>query len=78
MGENAVEQHKLDLAVESEAVDRLNKAIALCREKADNGTREMLESILKGEESAADWLEAQLYLVEEIGKEAYLAEMIHE
>jgi bacterioferritin len=78
VGEDAVEQHTLDLAVETEAIARLNKAIALCREKADNGTREMLESILKGEESAADWLEAQLYLVEEIGKEAYLAEMIHE
>jgi len=78
VGENPVEQHKLDLALETEAVDRLNKAIALCREKADNGTRELLEDILVNEEESVDWLEAQLYIIEEIGKEQYLAEQIHD
>ena len=78
VGEDAVEQHKLDLALEIDAVDRLNKAIALCRDKADNGTRHLLEEILLNEEEGIDWLEAQLYLVEQVGKENYLAEMIHE
>jgi bacterioferritin len=78
VGEDAVEQHRLDLALETEAIKRLNDAIALCREKGDNGTREMLEGILKGEEEAADWLEARLHIVEEIGKERYLAEQIHD
>ena len=78
VGEDAIEQHRLDLALETEAITRLNDAIALCREKKDNGSRELLEEILEGEESSADWLEAQLHLVEEVGKEAYLAEMIHE
>jgi bacterioferritin len=78
VGEDAEEQHKLDLAVETEAIARLNKAIALCVEKGDNGTREMLAEILRGEEEAADWLEAQLYLIREVGKEAYLAEQIKE
>jgi bacterioferritin len=77
IGENAVEQHKLDLAVEVDAVDRLNKAIALCREKADNGTRELLEDVLKDEEESVDWHEAQLHIIDEIGKEQYLAEQIH-
>ena len=78
VGEDPIEQHKLDLAVETEAIKRLNDAIALCREKGDNGTRELLEGILKGEEEGADWLEAQLHLVKEVGKEAYLAEQINE
>ena len=77
VGEEPVEQHRLDLSVETGAIERLNKAIALCREKADNGTRELLEGILKGEEESADWLEAQLYIVEQIGAEKYLAEQIH-
>ncbi len=77
VGEDAIEQHKLDLAVETEAIERLNKAIALCREKGDNGTRDLLEQILHGEEEGADWLEAQLHIVDEIGKEAYLGEQIH-
>jgi bacterioferritin len=78
VGEDPVEQHKADLDLEKAAVERLNKAIALCRDKADNGTRELLEAVLKGEEESVDWLEAQLHIVNEIGKEQYLAEQIHD
>ncbi len=78
VGENAIEQHKLDLELELEAIERLNKAIALAREKADNGTRHLLEHILTHEEEGVDWLEAQLHLVDEVGREAYLAEQINE
>jgi len=78
VGEDPVEQHKLDLALETDAIQRLNDAIALCRDKGDNGTRELLEDILKGEEAGADWLEAQLHLVDEVGRKQYLAEMINE
>ncbi len=77
VGQNAVEQHKLDLELELEAVKRLNDGIALCREKGDNGTRELLEQILIDEEEGIDWLEAQLHIIEEVGKERYLAEQIH-
>jgi bacterioferritin len=78
VGEDPIEQHRLDLAMEHEAVARFNRAIALCREKGDNGTREMLERILESEEEGVDWLEAQLHLAKEVGKERYLAEMIRE
>ena len=37
--ETPVEQHELDLALETGAIERLNKAIELCRDKGDNGTR---------------------------------------
>ncbi len=77
VGEEAVEQHKLDLELELDAVKRLNDTIALCREKGDNGTRELLDGILKEEEDSVDWLEAQLHLVEEVGRERYLAEQIN-
>ena len=77
VGEDPVEQHKLDLALEVDAVKRLNAGVALAREKGDNGTRDLLEEILKEEEESIDWHEAQLHLVEEVGKQAYLAEMIH-
>ncbi len=77
VGQDPVEQHRLDLDVERSAVERLNRIIPLCRDKGDNGTRVILEEILHGEEEAVDWLEAQLHLIEEIGKEAYLAEHIH-
>ena len=66
----------VDLALEISAVERLNKGIAVCVAKGDNGTRALLEGILKGEEHSIDWLEAQLHLVKEIGKEKYLSEQI--
>jgi len=78
VGEDAIEQHRLDLALETEAIKRLNAGIALCREKGDNGSRELLVKILTGEEDGAEWLEAQLHIVDEIGKEQYLAEQIHD
>ncbi|MFO0689183.1 MAG: bacterioferritin [Myxococcota bacterium] len=78
VGEDPIEQHNLDLALEKEAVARLNKGVALAREKADNGTRDLLEAILKDEEESIDWHETQLHLVKEIGRERYLAQMIHD
>jgi len=78
VGENPIEQHEVDLALEMDAVKRLNAGVALAREKGDNGTRELLEDILKEEEESIDWHEAQLHLVKEVGKERYLAEMINE
>lgn len=78
VGENPIEQHELDLAMEVAAVARYNRAIQLCLAKNDGGTRELLEDILTGEEHSIDWLEAQLHLVREVGKERYLAEMINE
>ena len=76
VGENAIEQHRLDLQVEYDAVKRLNAGITLCRDKGDNGTRELLEMILQQEEEGIDWLEAQLHLVEMVGRERYLTEQM--
>ena len=78
VGENPIEQTEIDLALEVDAVGRLNKGIALAREKADNGTRELLEDILREEEESVDWHEAQLHLIKEVGRESYLSEMINE
>ena len=76
VGEDAIEQNKLDLAMELDAVARYNRAISIARDKGDNGTRELCEMHLKSEEHAVDWLEAQQYLVEQVGKERYLAEQM--
>jgi len=78
VGETAVEQHRLDLELERAAVKRLNEAIALAREKGDNGTREILEEKLRDEEEAVDWLEAQFQQIEDMGVENYLAQQIRD
>lgn len=58
--------------------DGCTAGIGLCSERADHGTRELLEEILEGEEEHADWLETQLALVEQIGEAHYLAQHIHD
>lgn len=78
VGEDAVEQHKVDLELELEAVKRLNDGIRLCEQKGDAGTRELLVHILKQEEEGIDWLEAQLHIIQEIGKERYLISQMKE
>jgi len=76
VGETPRECLEADLALEYEALPRLQEGIALCRDEADNGTRALLEDILRSEEEHVDWLEAQLNLMNELGDVAYLAEQI--
>lgn len=78
IGENVPEQFKVDLALEMEAVGRLNPAIETCRELGDNNSRHLLEEILEDEEEHIDWLEAQMALLEQVGVANYLAQQIHE
>jgi len=78
VGQEPVEMHQLDLELEREAVVRLNKAIVLCLDKRDAGTRELLEHVLKEEEDAIEWLEAQLSIIKDIGRERYLSEQLRE
>jgi bacterioferritin len=76
IGESVPEQMKLDMALEAEAIERLNTGIALCTELGDAGSRELLASILEGEEEHLGWLEAQLGIIATIGEAGYLAQQI--
>ena len=78
LGETPVEQLRLDLEVEREAVDRFNRGIALAVELGDNGTRELLAGMLVSEEEHVDWLETQLSLVDDLGEQLYLNEQLHD
>ncbi|HEX4245040.1 MAG TPA: bacterioferritin [Acidimicrobiales bacterium] len=76
VGETAIEKVTLGLDLERQAIARLNRGIALCVAQDDNGTRELLEGILTGEEDHADWLETQLELVRQLGEAHYLAQQV--
>ncbi len=78
VGEVPVEKLQLALELEKEAITRLNDGIARCVALGDNGSRELLEDILTGEEEHADWLESQLELVRQIGDAHYLSQQIRE
>ncbi|HVM01471.1 MAG TPA: bacterioferritin [Acidimicrobiales bacterium] len=76
VGETVVEKLRLALALETEAIARLNKGVATCTKEGDHGTRQLLEGILRGEEEHADWVESQLDLVNQIGEAHYLAQQV--
>jgi bacterioferritin len=76
VGETVPEKLRLALQVETEAIERLNRGIALCTEVGDHGSREVAETILAGEEEHADWLETQLELIRQVGEAHYLAQQI--
>jgi len=76
VGETMPEKLQLALELEAEAILRLNAGVARCVELGDNGSRELLERILAGEEHHADWLESQLELIRQVGEGLYLAEQI--
>lgn len=78
VGESPAEKLRLALDLEREAIERLNRGIALCVDRADNGSRELLEGILTGEEDHADWLESQLELIGQVGDAHYLAQQIRD
>src|SRR5262249_44465879 len=73
---NSAEQLRLDLDLERDAIRMLNAGIETARSLGDNGSRALLEHILEGEESHANWIEAQLTLIAQTGEGNYLAQQI--
>ena len=76
VGETVPEQLRLDLEVERDAIRMLNAGIETARSLGDNGSRELLEHILEGEEGHANWIEAQMTLIAQTGEGNYLAQQI--
>ncbi len=76
IGADVETQFHNDAAAEQSAVKLYNDSIRLAVELGDNGTREMLEAILKEEEEHLDWLEAQLDQIKQMGIQNYLTEQI--
>jgi bacterioferritin len=78
IGADIEKQHRNDRMLEEAAIASYNDAIRLAREVGDNGSREMMESILKEEEDHIDWIEAQLDQITHMGMQSYLAEQIND
>ncbi len=75
IGSEIPAQHKNDWDAEDGAIKSYNDGIRLAVELADNGSRELMESILKDEEEHIDWIEAQLDQIKMMGVANYLVEL---
>jgi bacterioferritin len=76
IGGDVLAQFKNDLTGETETIKFYNKAMGIASDAADNGTRELIKSLLLDEEDHADWLETQLEQINQIGLQNYLIEQI--
>ena len=77
IGAEVPKMHSNDLRAEEVAIKGYNESIRLTVEVGDNGTRELLETILKDEEEHIDEIEAQLDQIKQMGPQNYLVEQIH-
>ncbi len=77
VGKNVKAQLESDLALELDALPRLNAAIKHATEVGDNASLELFKEILVDEEEHVDYLEGQLHAISEIGLENYLAQQLH-
>ena len=76
IGADVAAQLENDWAAENEAIKSYNQGVALAVELGDNGTRELLGSILTDEETHIDWIEGQQDQIKQMGLQIYLAEQI--
>jgi bacterioferritin len=76
IGADVAVQYNNDRQAEHNAIKAYNEGIRLTVEVGDNGTRELLESILVDEEDHIDWIEAQQDQIAQMGIENYLAQQI--
>jgi bacterioferritin len=76
IGNDVETQHKNDWKAEEGAVKAYNDGIRLAVETGDNGTRELLEAILKDEEEHIDWIESQIDQIKQMGIQNYLVEQL--
>jgi bacterioferritin len=76
IGAEVPAQLEKDLAAEYGAVQAYNDGIRQAVEIGDNGTRDLLESILTDEEEHIDWIEAQLDQIKQMSIKNYLVEQL--
>ena len=68
---------EINLKDELGAVRRYNAAVKVCAEANGDGSRALFERMIKDEERHADFLEAQLHAIKEMGIANYLSQQLH-
>lgn len=76
IGDEVPKMHQNDHVAEETAIKGYNESIRIAMEAGDNGTRELLVSILKEEEAHIDSIDAQLDQIKQMGPQNYLSEQI--
>lgn len=78
LGENVKEMLECDLQLEQHKHQVLIDAIVACETDSDFVSRDLLQKQKEENEEHTDWLENQLFLIEEIGLENYIQQAIEQ
>jgi len=76
LGSKVQQQLEIDLKDELDAVRQYNQAMKVCVEAKDDGSKVLFERMIHDEERHADFLEAQLHSIEEMGIANYLSQQL--
>jgi bacterioferritin len=77
LGSKVQQQMEINLKDELDAVRQYNAAVKVCTEANDDGSRALFERMIKDEERHADFLEAQLHSIKEMGIANYSSQQLH-
>ncbi len=69
---------EIDLDDELGAVKKYNRAVEICRDSGDNGSRELFQGMIKDEEGHVLFLESQLQAIKDLSIGKYLSEQLKE
>lgn len=78
IGQSLPQMLQSDLAIETDAVDRLRRGIEYMRGMSDVTSANIFESILADEEDHIDYLETQLRLIDQVGEAHYISLLVEQ
>jgi bacterioferritin len=73
LGNKVQEQMEINLKDETDAVRQYNQAVKVCVDAKDEGSKALFDGMIRDEERHADFLEAQLHSIKEMGIANYLS-----
>jgi bacterioferritin len=76
LGGKVQEQMEINLKDELDAVREYNESVKICVEARDEGSKALFERMIQDEERHADFLEAQLHSIKEMGIANYLSQQL--
>lgn len=76
LGSKVQEQMEINLKDELDAVREYNESVKICVGARDEGSKALFERMIQDEERHADFLEAQLHSIKEMGIANYLSQQL--
>ena len=67
----------VDVGLKPQLGGKYNQAVRICVEARDEGSKALFDRMIQDEERHADFLEAQLHAIKEMGIGTYLAQQLH-